>query len=206
VNQEWRLPTRVGFRFVFAYLVPLHISWPVRPASDWVSLLSPRIIPWVSAHALNIEVPAVVYSNNDLGDSAQGTAHTLFLLALAAVAVIIWSIADRKRAELPQAPSVVQGVSPSVCWRSCYGVRGGESIPGPNARADSLYAAGSVRRPGAHCGAVELHGILPRYTPVSTGLVETMGAVLMFVPRLTTIGALICRGRIGECLHAERQL
>lgn len=197
MNQEWRLPTRVGFRFVFIYLVLFTFPGLYEPASDWVSLLSPRLIPWVSAHALNIEVPAVVYSPGALGDSAQGTAHTLFLLALAAVAVTMWSIADRKRLNYNKLHQWFRLYLRLYVGAAVLGYGAAKVFPVQvrEPTLSTLLAPFGDLAPTAVLWS--FMGSSTLYT-VFTGLVETMGAVLMFVPRLTTIGAMICAAALAN--------
>jgi hypothetical protein len=72
---------------------------------------------------------------------------------------------------------------------------GRRRFPGPDSRRLPLLAPFGDLAPTAVLWS--FMGSSTLYT-VFTGLVETMGAVLMFVPRLTTIGALICAAALAN--------
>jgi hypothetical protein len=74
---QWRLPTRIAFRFVFAFLVLFFFPSPFELSSDWVSMISPKIVPWVASIALHEAIPQIRYRrgcNNRLVNRGPETA------------------------------------------------------------------------------------------------------------------------------------
>src|SRR6186713_2138733 len=104
--EKWSSLKRVAFRFCFAYfglyvlatqifgsllLVPyfqfrgLGPLWPIR-----------EITIWIAAHIFQITTP-LLYSGDSIGETSFFWVQMFWILVVAAVATVVWSIADRER-------------------------------------------------------------------------------------------------------------
>ena len=96
-DAEWRLLTRIAFRFTFTYVAlytfPFPFSPPAQPPS-WLLTLWHRVTPWVGTHVLGTTVRP---GAGDLGDAAEEYVRILVLLALSVLGTVVWSIADHRR-------------------------------------------------------------------------------------------------------------
>src|SRR5260370_21495180 len=96
-SQKWTLTERVGFRFLFAYLVLFFFPVPsglVRPF--WLGGIFNKFwetfVPWFSYSFLHIGIP---HSSNGTGDSTYAYLRILCTLVLSILSTLIWSIFDR---------------------------------------------------------------------------------------------------------------
>jgi hypothetical protein len=92
----WPLWKRIGFRFLFVYLVLYSFPSPL----DYVPFISEYILrPWLAMwHALEkplFHIPAATPNGSD--DSTWGWALIACMLAVAAIVTLIWSVLDRRR-------------------------------------------------------------------------------------------------------------
>jgi hypothetical protein len=84
---SWSLPQRIGFRFLFAYLMAY---------TTQLFGLSRRVVPWTGAHALGLNVQAPVEMGGS-GDKLFDWVQAFCVLAFALAATAVWSALDRKR-------------------------------------------------------------------------------------------------------------
>lgn len=100
---QWPLLKRVGFRFVFAYVVLYFIPF----ALDWLPFYAEAaekkyevpwhlFVPWVGKHILHLGYDITVFTNGS-GDTTYDYLLMLCCLALAALAAAVWSVLDRRR-------------------------------------------------------------------------------------------------------------
>jgi uncharacterized membrane protein YphA (DoxX/SURF4 family) len=188
---KWRLPTRIVFRFVFAYFVLFFVPAPLEFSSDWISAVLPHAVPWLASHVLHAEILPIRYSVDSAeSDSTYGVARTLLFLSIAGAIAVLWSIADRKREH----------------YRGLYGwlwfyVR--------LILAWLLLDYGTVklfpvqmRNPPLSTLLIPVGDLSPmsllwlfmgssRLYSFSCGAVEVLAALLLLIPRLSTLGALI---------------
>jgi hypothetical protein len=88
---RWSLPTRLAFRLSFAFFVLVFFPEPLPFSFDWVRAVSPKVVPWVASHVLHANI------SNGVSENLYGAARSLLLVAIAVVATVVWSIADRRR-------------------------------------------------------------------------------------------------------------
>jgi len=196
----WTLACRVAFRFCFMYLglfclstqifgnlVPLPgvdlpdlaTVWPMRP-----------IILWAGAHILRITHP-LVYADTGSGDRTFDWVLVFCLLIVAAAATGVWSILDRKR----------ENYSALYKWfrlfirfalatqMILYGMLKLIPLQMPFPFLTKLIEPfGNFSPLGVLWYSI---GASPAYETF-TGCAETLGGLLLILPRTTLLGALIC--------------
>jgi uncharacterized membrane protein YphA (DoxX/SURF4 family) len=194
---RWSLARRIGFRFLFSYLVLFFLTGQEIANVPGTGLLVEKytafwhvIAVWVGRHLFHIQYEIVM---NGMG-SGDTTFRWILLpcyLALAAVAAAVWSVLDRRRTEYRRLWAWLRlllrftvGVAMII-----YGVS--KVIP-MQMPAPSLFTL--QQRVGDLTPMRLLWtfiGSSPAYETF-TGLAELAGGVLLLVPRTTLLGALIC--------------
>jgi hypothetical protein len=103
----WSLPRRVSFRFLFAYLVlynlpfPINVIPPLSRVSDAWDAAWNVLAVWTGRHVLGLSRDVAVAETGS-GDQTYHFVLNFCVLALAMVATIVWSVADRRRAAYPR--------------------------------------------------------------------------------------------------------
>jgi uncharacterized membrane protein YphA (DoxX/SURF4 family) len=195
VADSWSRIHRVAFRFAFIYLVLYNLPFPlgtlphtVRAAQTYESLWD-KVVPWIGNHLLSLH-HEIVISNNCSGDTTYDYLRVLCSLGLACVGSLVWSLLDRSHSEYERLHHWLRTyVRLSV--GAALIMYGADKIflvhfPPPN-----LY---KLLEPLGNYSRMSLlwtfTGASRNYT-VFAGSLQLLGGVLLFVPRLTTLGALI---------------
>lgn len=97
---RWSLPLRIGFRFVFAYLV-LYLpavffnAFPVfEMESDPYTKLCDPMVLWVGRHVFGVEITIRPAGS---GDTTWNYVQVFCFAVIAAAVTVVWSILDRRR-------------------------------------------------------------------------------------------------------------
>jgi uncharacterized membrane protein YphA (DoxX/SURF4 family) len=100
--QKWSLPTRIAFRFCFAYLVLYIFPFPLAYipgtgslAAKYQSLWN-AIVVWTGKHVLHLSYDITVLPNGS-GDTTWNYVQVLCFVLLAASTALIWSLMDRRQ-------------------------------------------------------------------------------------------------------------
>lgn len=199
---QWSQAKRIGFRFIFAYFVFYNFPFPTSwiPYTDYLidkySQFLDWLVPWTAKHILHIPYPVkAVFTGS--GDTTFDYVLTLLQLVVAVVAVVIWSLLDRKR---PNYQKLHQ-------WFRLY-IR--------FALLNSLIAYGSFKVIKTQFPDLRLSDLMTTYgqsTPMHllwafmgasksynlfTGGVEMLGGILLIVPRFTLLGSLVALGAMTQ--------
>jgi uncharacterized membrane protein YphA (DoxX/SURF4 family) len=196
---RWTPALRLGFRFCFIYfglyslltqiftgLIPianvdiqdLSTHWPVRP-----------IIFWTASHIFHVAQP-LVYQFSGSGDKYFDWILVFLLLLFSLLATAVWSLLDRDRPNYEKLYDWFRLFIRSALAGQliAYGLFKiiPEQMPGP-----------SLGRLLEHFGDMSPMGVLwasvgasPAYETF-TGCAEFLAGILIFIPRTTTLGALI---------------
>jgi len=207
---RWGLGTRIAFRFAFVYFLLYNQFFPFElltfppflQLSGIYNSLWSETVQWVSRHVLHL--------SHDFGmdylNSATGSKDTTFIyvqvlcyLVIAAVATVIWSLLDRGRSNYDwlfkwfltymrlalAAVMIPYGVAKLFPWQ----------FPAPTlSRLLQTYGDSSPM------------GLLWTFMGASRsysffgGAAEVLAGMLLVVPRLATLGALICAGVMSNVL------
>jgi hypothetical protein len=194
---RWSLATRVEFRFAFAFFVLWFFPQPFDVSLDWISVVFPKLVAWVASRVLDVDIPQIRYSTDAAGgDGVYGIARSLLLLAIALVATFVWSAADRKRthyealhAWLRLYVRVVLGayMLEYGSWKVFF-----PDQMRPPTLSSLLVPFGDlspIARLWLFMGSSHIYTFC-------TGAVEMISGALLFVPGLTTVGALISAGAL----------
>ena len=189
---RWHLAKRVAFRFAFAYFILFSFPGLYEPHSELISQVAPNLIPGVAARALHLPIPTGVYTRDEaLSDSIFGTSRTLLLLAIAFAVTAIWSVLDRKRLHYQRLFDWLTLYLRMFVGVSVLGYGAAKLVP-TQMRDPTLI---TLMAPFGNLSPTSLlwsfMGSSKPYT-IFAGTVETLGALLMFVPRATTLASLIC--------------
>ena len=199
---HWSLASRAGFRFCFAYfglyslsteitlaglLLPFAIDDIPNPAT-----LPPmrQIVFWTAAHVFGVKLP-LIYWDNGSGDKIFNWVLTFLLLVVATFVAGIWSILDRKRSHYIALYKWFRlfirfGLAGQMV---SYGLAKviPTQMPFPSLTR-LLTPYGNLSPMGVLWSAI---GASPIYE-IFGGCAEVLGGVLLFIPRTTTLGALLC--------------
>jgi uncharacterized membrane protein YphA (DoxX/SURF4 family) len=206
---RWSLATRVGFRFAFSYfllwlapgavgalgLQERVISTPFRAL--WVSLWH-QVVPWVGANLLHLQGSFAEVANGS-GDELYDYVLIFCIAILAVVVTVIWSVLDRKRTEYRQL----------YAWlRLFMRMTVGAAMIGYGLKKIfwSQFPEPPLARLVDTFGQTSPMGLLwtfmgeSRFYSLAGGVGETVGGVLLFVPRFTALGAIISFGMMCNVL------
>lgn len=204
---EWSLATRIGFRFAFSYLI-LYLSpgavgarGPTVEISNfyqrWWQHVWQVVVPWVGTNLhIQGDFRAV---NNGSGDELYDYLLILCIVVLAAVATAVWSVLDRKRQNYRALYAWTRMFMRLVVGAAMIGYGLKKLFPAqfPEPQLATLIDP---------FGRMSPMGLLWNFMGTSRlyslfgGLGETLGGVLLFVPRLTCLGALISFAMVSNVL------
>lgn len=92
---EWTLGKKIGFRFLFCYLLLFTFSNQFFPTFIFDPIWQ-KFVPWFAEHILGLPEKITIFTNGS-GDTTYNYVSLLVYVALAAIATLIWSIFDRLR-------------------------------------------------------------------------------------------------------------
>lgn len=154
-------------------------------------MISPKIVPWVASSALHAKIPQSRYSGTAEGDDVYSIARSLLLLAIAAAATIVWSIADRRRRHYETAHAWLRLYTRVILGWYMLDYGSWKVIFPGQMRAPTLSTLlvpfgdlSPTARLWLFMGSSQLYTFC-------CGAVEMLGGMLLFIPRLATVGALV---------------
>lgn len=195
---NWHPAKRIGFRFVFGYLVLYNFPFPLAfdslPVTGYLiekyNALWQVSVPWVGKHLLRLSYDITVFTNGS-GDTTYNYVQALCFLILAAVATVVWSSLDRRRVSyerLHQWLTIYIRFSLASSM-ILYGII--KLIPPLQFSAPSLSRLLQPYGDSSPMGLLwTFMGASESYTNF-TGLIETMGGLLLLIPRTARLGAIV---------------
>src|SRR6476646_742797 len=199
---QWRLLTRVAFRFAFSFFLLYNVStfidlFPFTDAmAEKYEQVWQRLVPWIGGHVLHLAHTVTIFSNGS-GDTTYDYVKLFPQIAIAVFATLAWSILDRRRPNyrvLHQWFVLLMRIALGATMVSYGAVKVFKSqFPDPSlARLMQRYGDSSPM------GLLwTFMGASKTYT-VFAGGVEVLGGLLLFIPRLTTLGALVSMGALAN--------
>ncbi len=185
---RWNLALRIGFRFAFAYSVLY--SFPFPPPM-WQEMAT-----WTGAHVLHLSQP-MQFAFTGSGDTTFSYVQNLLVLVYAVAATFLWSVLDRKRQNYVYLHQWFR-----LFVRLVLGVT--LLSYGASKVIKSQFPDPLLWRLLEPYGDSSPMGLLWTFMGYSgpynffTGMVEMVAGALLFVPRLTTLGALFSIGAMGN--------
>jgi uncharacterized membrane protein YphA (DoxX/SURF4 family) len=197
---RWSLATRVAFRFCFVYFVLFSLSnqifagllmipnvdipdpgtlWPMR-----------QITFWTARHIFRV-THDLVYTGSGSGDKTFDWVQTFCLLVIALIAATVWSLADRRRKSYPGLYRWFRLVIRFVLASEMFLYGFDKIIP---LQMPFPYLTRLLEPYGKFAPMSVLWFSIgaSRSYEIFAGSAETVGGILLLVPRTTTLGALIC--------------
>lgn len=199
---QWGQAKLIGFRFAFAYFVfysfPFPITWI--PYTDYVidkySQFFDWLVPWTAKHILHIPYPVKeVFTGS--GDTTFNYVFNLLQLVVAIVAVVVWSLLDRKRPNYQKLHQWFRLYIRFALLNSLivYGSFKVIKTQFPDLRLSDLMTTYGQSTPmhllWAFMGASKSYNLF-------TGGVEMLGGILLIVPRFTLLGSLVALGAMTQ--------
>ena len=198
----WRAATRIAFRFCVVYfglyivltqmLTSLLLATTNDSGAFELDMTPPAkaAIVWISAHVFRIAQPIVTFETGS-GDRVYDWVELACILALAIVGTIIWCVLDRKRTSYRKMHTwfrVFARFSLAATMLT-YGASKIIPLQMPFPFLNRLVEPyGNFSPMGVLWSFV---GASPAYE-IFTGCAEMLGGILLFLPRTTTLGALVC--------------
>ena len=198
---NWRLGTRLSFRFGFIYW--LLYSMPIPGIyryrfvdRDGLAIVWHSVVPWFSRTFLGQNL--VVTGFQGAGDSAFNFTRVLLFMLLAAAGTAIWSLADRKTTAHPKLHTWLRlylrlGLGAAMFT---YGVA--KVLPGQFAATPSYAELLRTYGDSSPMGLLWTFMAASRPYVLFTGIIEVAGGVSCLFPRLATLGALICAASLTQ--------
>ncbi|MGC1106380.1 MAG: hypothetical protein WA876_07565 [Candidatus Acidiferrales bacterium] len=199
---RWSLATRIAFRFCFLYfglyivLTQMLTSLLLATTNDTgafeLDMTAPAktIIVWISAHIFRIG-HSIVTVETGSGDRIYDWVELACILALAILGTVVWSFWDRKRESYLKLYSwfrvfVRLSLAASMLTYGAAKVLPLQMpFPGLNRLLEPYGNFSPMGVLWSSIGASQAYEIF-------AGCAEMLGGVLLFLPRTTTLGALIC--------------
>jgi hypothetical protein len=197
---RWNLFTRIGFRFCCLYfglyvattqmlggIIVIPGTWNL-PELETLPPLRP-LIAWTAAHVFGVTTPLVITGSGS-GDKTFDWTAAFCLLVIASIGTTIWSIVDRRRDEYVTAHKwfrVFLRFATGTTMLS-YGMIKAVPLqmPAP-ALTRLLEPFGNFSPMGVLWASIGASASYERFA----GVMELGAAMLLFVPRTATLGALV---------------
>src|SRR5262245_38763653 len=196
---RWRLSTRVAFRFVFLYfslyvfftqMLSSLLQVPNRELPDLGSTEAMQpVLNWVGAHILRLSQP-IPFHPSGSGDKLADYVLSLTLVLAAFIVTIVWSVVDRKRDNyiaLNKWFRVFLRLSLAATMVT-YGTLKAIPVQMPFPSLTRLLEPYGDFSP---MGVLWYSIGASRPYEIFAGCRELTAAILLFVPRLGTLGALV---------------
>ena len=195
---RWSLALRTGFRLAFCYFVLYSLPFPfgnlpyTDKLAEWYELLWQKLVPWTAQHILHISQP-VALTFTGSGDTTYFYVRTLCLLVLALAATIVWSMLDRSRENYQKLHQWLRLYLRLILGSTLLGYGAYKVIPSqfpPMWQWRYLEAYGD----SSSMGFLWTFMSASKSYTIFAGSVEMLGGILLFMPRLATLGALVSIG------------
>lgn len=187
--KAWGLSMRLAFRFAFIYflLVIFPFPYPIYPVGnlDGLTLLWNKAVPWFGRHFLHVKTTAMALFSDDVFSYSQ----LAFFVVLALIATIIWSVIDWKRKNYERLHECLRIYVRLALGCVMLGYAISKIYP-----EQFLLSPSKLLQPLGDMSRMTLlwdFMAASRTYTIFTGLVEFLGAALLFVPRAAPLGALI---------------
>jgi len=192
---RWSRAQLLAFRFAFVYLILYYLPFPFgafpytgRVAQKYESLWH-QLVPWVGRHVLHLSYEILTCTNCS-GDTTYEYVRVLCFFGLALAASLVWSILDRSSSNYQRMHAWLRlyvRLSVGAAMLMYAGAKIFlQHFPPPN-----LY---KLLEPLGNYSQMSLlwtlMGASRGYT-LFVGCLQMLAGILLFLPRLTTLGALV---------------
>src|SRR5262249_20281215 len=202
LTTRWHSTTRIAFRFFFAYWIIYSFPFPLNyiPGISWLTgkyvQMWHAIEVWAGKHVLHLSYPITVFQNGS-GDTTSDYIQAFCFLVLGAAAALIWSALDRKRAEYRQLNQWLCLYVRIVLGAALLSYGASKVI---KTQFPPLFLSTLVEPYGESSPMGLLWSFMEYSTTytIFTGAVEMLAGILLFVPRTSTLGAVLGLAAMGN--------
>jgi hypothetical protein len=200
-SPSWSSGKRVLFRFAFSYLVLYNLPFPLK-AIPWAGeiITQPykdlwnRLVPWAGKHLLGLKVK--VHPSGS-GDLAYNYVQILCFLIIAAVAMVVWTVLDRKRPEYTRLYAGLRvyirfALASAMLSYGAYKVIPSQfALPYPSQLIEPFGESSPMGLLWTFMGASSAYTIF-------AGAAEMIGGLLLAFRRTALLGALVSAGAMSQ--------
>jgi hypothetical protein len=194
---RWSLATRIAFRFCFLYFSLYVVSTQMLGGLlpfNWVRNLGStpffqRIVTWAGVRVFHLAAPPS-FQITGSGDKTVDYLQVFVLLVTAGAATVVWSLVDRRRADYRGLNRWFRVFMRFSVGTTMIGYGMVKAIP-------LQMSAPGLQRLLEPFGNFSPMGVLWASIGASkgyemfTGFMELIGGVLLFIPMLSTLGAMV---------------
>jgi hypothetical protein len=192
------------FAYTILFSIPIILTQisGIDDLGDKLSGVWTSLFAWIAHHVLGVSGP-IITDETGSGDRIVDWVAVGCDAALAALATVVWSIADRRRASYPR---LLDGLRTGMRYTLAFVMLGYGVIK----LFGGQFPAPGLRRLLERFGDASPMGMLWTFMGSSkayvifSGFGETLGAVLVLFRRTTTLGALVLGAGAGYVVDAER--
>jgi len=199
---HWSLAHRIVFRFLCCYLLLYMAPDPpgridlvdVIPGGSYVANayggLWHKLVPWVAIHIFHLTGKATTYFLTGSGDTTLDYIENLLFVVFAAVAVLVWSLADRKREDYRTLHSWLRLAVRYTLAFTMFGYGFAKVFP-------LQFQPPGFQKLTEPYGDFSPMGVLWSFMGASIpytifgGICEVVGGTLLLFRRTTTLGAMV---------------
>jgi hypothetical protein len=192
---HWSRVQLLGFRFAFIYLILYNLPLPFGPLPHTVSVAQKyeslwlKLVPWVGKHVLHLS-HEITTSTNCSGDTTYDYVRVLCFLGFALAGSLLWSFLDRSHSNHQRLHQWLR-LYVRLSVGTAILVYGAAKIfvvhfPQPN-----LYKLLEPLGDYSPMGLLWTFMGASRGYSLFAGFLQMLAGALLFVPRLTTLGALV---------------
>ena len=194
-QNHWSAATRFAFRFAFVYLILYNFPFPLYYVPGAYRVLGPyerglhQLVRWVGARLLHLKTPITIFPSGS-GDKTYDYVLMLYFLAGALAVSVVWSLADRKRANYEVLYAWLRIYIRFVLGAALVGYGSAKLFPSqfpPPAFFTLTEPFGQASPMGL---LWTFMGVSRPYT-ILAGAAEFASGVLLLVPWTATLGAIL---------------
>jgi len=193
-SPRWNVVTRTAFRFGFIYW--LLYSMPVPGIyqyrfvdRDGLATLWHSVVPWFASRFLHHNLTVVGFQG--AGDSLYNYDRAFLFVLLAAAGTAVWSLAARRTYSHPKLHAWLRLFLRLGLGAAMFDYGVAKLLPGQYAATPSTAELLRTYGDSSPMGLLWTFMAAGRPYAFFAGLIEAVGGILLFVPRLATLGALI---------------
>ena len=191
---RWSAQKRVGFRFLFTYLVLYNLPFPLGTVpftgklQGWYTGIWNALVPWFGAHVLHLARAITIFPSGS-GDKTYDYVQLLIFVLFATAVTVAWSFVDKRHSGYPR---LAQALRVYIRYSLAFTMLGygaykviKTQFPGPGL-ATLLEPFGEFSPMGVIWSWM---GVSYAYN-LFAGLAEMGSGFLLFFRRTTALGAL----------------
>jgi len=192
---EWNVAQRIGFRFLLVYIVLYTYPGPVDELPFTSFLSTPvnafwrKFVPWVGRSVLHLAQPVSVQPSGS-GDRMFNWVQVFAMLALAAIAALVWTAIDRRPRSHRKLLAAFKVYLRFTLASTMFGYGFDKIVPNQFEPMNPVRLTQYIGEAAPGGFAWSFLGFSVMYE-VFAGAGETVAALFLLFRRTTTLGAII---------------